>query len=231
MKMSTSTPEETGRRLGRPPRVTSARIAEAALEVGLDRATIRTVAEHLGMSVPGLRHHVRTREDLLAMAAAHSMAGLSLPPSEGRPWDAWLLDYARFVYEALVAQPELIGQITAGRVDTLRQAQHIEQVLVVLTGAGFEVAEAFAAYAELMSVVTGAAVTEIGRRASLAAGHPRVDDLRRAVGALGRDAVPLAAALLDTGDGDGDGDGEPDPFDAARRAVAALRNGRSAENL
>ena len=119
-------------RVGRPPTVTSAEIAEAALAVGLDRATVRNVADHLGMSVPGLYHHVRTREELLAMAAAHSLGALELPAYHGQEWTEWLLDYARFVYDALVAQPEIIGQVLAGTVNTLRAAQHLEGFFEVL---------------------------------------------------------------------------------------------------
>src|SRR6478609_10318219 len=100
---ASETPSET-RRVGRPPRVTTDQIAEAALAIGLDHATVRTVAEHLGMSVPGLRYYVRTREELLAMAAAHGLGELPLPVDEGQPWTEWLVDYSRFVYDALVAQ-------------------------------------------------------------------------------------------------------------------------------
>src|SRR5438045_8313367 len=112
-------------RVGRPPTVTSAEIAEAALAVGLDRATVRNVADHLGMSVPGLYHHVRTREELLAMAAAHSLGALELPAYHGQEWTEWLLDYARFVYDALVAQPEIIGQVLAGAGDAPRGGERL----------------------------------------------------------------------------------------------------------
>ena len=82
MKMSTSSADRP--KLGRPPKVTREQIAEAALEIGLERATVRTVAEHLGMSVPGLYHHVGTREELVAMAAAHSLEALRLPEHDDR---------------------------------------------------------------------------------------------------------------------------------------------------
>src|SRR5215469_9115022 len=118
-------------RLGRPPKVTTAQIADAALAIGLDRATVRNVADHLGMSVPGLYHHVRSREELLAMAAAHSLGALDLPEDRGQPWDEWLLDYARFVYDALVAEPQIIGQVIAGTANTLREAQHLERLFEV----------------------------------------------------------------------------------------------------
>jgi len=211
------------KRLGRPPRVTPAQIAEAALAIGLEQATIRNVAERLGMSVPGLYHHVRTRDDLLAMAAAHSLGELPLPEDHGQPWTDWLLEYARFVYDALVAQPEIVGQIVGGTYNTIRQAQHLEQIFAVLTARGFTVAEADLAQRQLVAAVSGAAVSEISLRAMVAAGHPRRDDLRRAVHVLGPSVVPRVDELVN-------GAGPeiwPDLFETVRLVVSAMAVARA----
>lgn len=204
-------------RLGRPPRVSPAQIAEAALAIGLDRATIRNVAERLGMSVPGLYHHVRTREQLLAMAAAHGLGALELPDDRGRPLGVWLEEYTRFVHDALVAQPELIGQILAGTVNTMRQAQHLERFFAVLGTHGIGVAKAYAAYAQLMTAVTGAAATTIGHRAAADAGHRPMVDLRRAADAQDLPQVHELVRLRS-----GRGAPEPDPFAAVRIVIDAV---------
>jgi len=231
------------KRLGRPPRVTPAQIAEAALAIGLDQATIRNVAERLDMSVPGLYHHVRTREELLAMAAAHSLGALPLPEDHGQPWTEWLLEYGRFVFDALVAQPEIVGQILAGTYSTVRLAQHLEQIFAVLTAQGFTVAEADVARRRLMDAVNGAAVAEIGRRAMEEAGHSWTDDVRRAVQALGPSTVPLVAELLGSGrsattaspsrTGRGTSrptsPAEPDSFATVRLVVDAMAAARTSE--
>jgi AcrR family transcriptional regulator len=215
--------QPVSKRLGRPPRVTPAQIAEAALAIGLDQATVRNVAERLGMSVPGLYHHVRTREDLLAMAAAHSLGQVPLPGDHGQPWDEWLLDYGRFVYDALVAQPEVIGQILAGTYNTIRMAQHLERIFGVLTARGFTVDEAYEAQNRLTAAVTGAAAAEVGRRAMVDAGHPRFDDLARAVQALGPTTVPLVDELV----GGRDRRAPSDPFDTVRLVVDAMAAARA----
>jgi AcrR family transcriptional regulator len=185
----------TPSRVGRPPRVTRAEIADAALSIGLDRATIRNVAAKLHMSVPGLYHHVRTRDDLLALAAAHSLGAVQLPADTGQSMTDWLTAYARFVYDALVAQPELVGQILAGTVNTMRQAQHLERFFEVLTARGATTDDAYRAYELLMAAVIGAAASAIGHAAATGAGHPPDVDLRRAAEAFGADQVPLVAAL------------------------------------
>jgi AcrR family transcriptional regulator len=208
------------RKVGRPSRVSTADIAEAALAIGLDRATVRNVAERLGMSVPGLYHHVRTREELLAVAVAHSLGALELPRDAGQPLAEWLEEYARFVYDALVAEPELVGQILAGTIDTLRLAQHLERFLSVVTTRGFTVAQAYELYEHLTSAVTGAAASAIGRRAAASAGHGAMADLRLAAKAHGADEVPLVHRLVRSRNGRGAR--EPDPFAVVRVVIDAL---------
>ncbi len=204
------------KRTGRPARVTTAQIAEAALDLGLENATIRNVAERLQMSVPGLYHHVQTREDLLAIAAAHSLGALELPEHEGSDLGDWLTRYARFVFDALVAQPELIGQIIAGSVNTMRLAQHLECFLEVFSNHGWSPQDAYDAYGMLTATVTGAAAQAIGLRAADSAGHSNSDDLRRAAQALGPDETPLVSKLLRGRHR------EPEPFKAIDAAIVAI---------
>ena len=69
-------------KIGRPARIDRAMIARAAYEIGLDRVTMKAVADHLGVSVPGLYHHVQGRDDLMRLGAEYSAAQLHDP---GRP--------------------------------------------------------------------------------------------------------------------------------------------------
>ena len=57
--------EPERKRIGRPPRIDLAAIADAVLVIGFDDVTMRRVADHLGVSVPGLYHYVKGRDDLL----------------------------------------------------------------------------------------------------------------------------------------------------------------------
>jgi hypothetical protein len=166
---------------------------------------------------------VRTREELLAMAAAHSMGRLPLPPDRGQPWDRWLLEYGRFVYDALVEQPQIIGQMLSGSYNTVRMVQHLEGVFSVLTSRGFTVAETEAARRRLFHAVTGAAVAEVSRRASESAGHVPLDDLNRAAAALGPDSVPLVHEFLRSKAASV----REEPFDAVQRTVEAMRAERA----
>ena len=54
------------RKAGRPPRISRAMIAQAAHELGLEGLTLKAVADHLGVSVAALYHHVSGKDDLHA---------------------------------------------------------------------------------------------------------------------------------------------------------------------
>lgn len=130
------------------------------------------------------------------MASAHSLDELPLPEDTGQPATEWLRAYARFVFDALVANPQIVGQVMAGTVSTVRLAQHLEAFIGVLERRGFTPAAAYEAYHDLSAAVLGAAVVAIGQRAEVAAGHRRLDDLALAANALGADEVPHVTALV-----------------------------------
>ncbi|MGH8978055.1 MAG: TetR/AcrR family transcriptional regulator, partial [Acidimicrobiia bacterium] len=106
-----STPAFADRpKVGRPARLNRAMIARAAYEVGLDQVTRKGVADRLGVSVPGLYHHVEGRDDLMRLAAEYSASQMELPVDHGQHWAEWLLECARYSHDAFVAQPALLAQ-------------------------------------------------------------------------------------------------------------------------
>ncbi len=171
------------RRPGRPARLDQATIAEAALEIGLERASMREVAERLGVSVAGLYHHVANRQELLRLAAERSMGRLALPEDRGQHWSAWLREWARYSRGAFVADPALFIQYVSGALDPERLVEVIDGALEVLTRQGFEPAEALAAFDAAGWVAVGAAVETIRQRAALEAGRPLAAEVHRILAA------------------------------------------------
>jgi AcrR family transcriptional regulator len=155
---------------GRPPRVDRDAIAVAALEIGLEHVSVRAVADRLGMSVPGLYHHVNGRDDIVQLAVEHSMRDLPLPDDSGQHWSLWLWDYARFVHDALVDDPEIIGHLLAGEINVEREAEHRHRVVALLRSRGFTTPEAEAAYRDVQTGALGAAADDVLRRATTARG-------------------------------------------------------------
>src|SRR6478736_6140386 len=118
----------TPRPVGRPARIDRDAIARAVIEIGFDDATMKRVAEHLGVSVPGLYYYVRGRDDLLRLAAELSLANVPMPVDEGQHWARWLREWARYTRSSM-AEPELMELYRSGGVDTDRMVDVIGSTL------------------------------------------------------------------------------------------------------
>jgi AcrR family transcriptional regulator len=190
-------------KIGRPAKLDRSMIARAAFEVGLDRVTMKAVAERLGVSVPGLYHHVEGRDDLMRLGAEYSAAQIEVPVDRGQHWTAWLLEWARYSHDAFVAQPALLGQFLNGSLGLERMVTHVDAVVGVLTRQGFTPVEAADAYDAVSECALGAAVTEIRRTESARAGRPIVAEYHRVLALEPADALPnlrsLVGALDDPG--------------------------------
>lgn len=62
-------PPVKARGRGRPARISRERIARAALEIGIDKATVTALAAHLGVDHSSLYRYVTGREEIVAFAA------------------------------------------------------------------------------------------------------------------------------------------------------------------
>jgi AcrR family transcriptional regulator len=150
-------------RMGRRPRIDRMMIARAANEVGLDKLTMKGVADVLGVSVAGLYHHVKGRDELIRLGAEYSAARIPIPIDHGQHWTSWLLEWAHYVHGAFVTQPALLGQFLNGSIAVDRMASDMDAVFGVLSSQGFSPIEALEAYALVNDCAIGAAVAEIRR--------------------------------------------------------------------
>lgn len=154
-----SAPE--GPRIGRPARIDRDAIARAVLEIGVDDATIKRVAAHLGVSVPGLYYYVRGRDDLLRLAAELTLARTEPPVYEGQHWARWLREWARHTRSSMAANPTLLEQYLAGGLADGRIFASIGIVVEVLTDAGLAPEAAVAAWGVVGAVALGSAVQDV----------------------------------------------------------------------
>ena len=118
-------------RRGRPARIDAASIADAALDIGIAEATMRDVADRLGVSLPGLYHHVKGRDDLIRLAATRAVALAVRPVYDGQPWDRWLREWATFIRTVFGDEPELLTHYLSGAIED-EQMEIISDVLEVL---------------------------------------------------------------------------------------------------
>jgi AcrR family transcriptional regulator len=161
---------QSNSKAGRKPKVSREQIARSALSLGLENATIRSVAKNLRMSVPGLYHHVRTREDLLALAFEYATpfeSKLDHLPSLG----AFLEAYARKVYASFVEHPTMVSVVASGDYVHTGYPGHFDWFLVTAGEFGLTHEQAYAAMCHLVSATIGAAMIEAGDRAMEKQGH------------------------------------------------------------
>jgi AcrR family transcriptional regulator len=153
-------PERKGK-VGRPARLDREMIARAASEIGLDNVTMKSVAEKLGVSVPGLYHHVEGRDDLMRLATEYSTARIRFPGDRGQEWPEFLMEWARHMFDAFVAQPEILNQFWKGSSGVDRMVDHVDAVIGFLTQQGFSEIEALEAYSLVSRLVIGATMHNV----------------------------------------------------------------------
>jgi len=183
-------------RVGRPARIDRVAIADAVLEVGLDGISMKAVADHLGVSVQGLYHHVRNRRELLVLAAERSISRLSAPEDCGQHWDEWLREWARHVYLSFVEEPEVLSQYLTGALRWEPMVSVVDSVIQVLGRAGFDPHDAMNAFNTVARYAIGAAAHELRDRGAAAEGRSTTVELHRMVATRPPEELAGVRALL-----------------------------------
>lgn len=186
----------TRRKVGRPARLTRELVAEAAHEVGFENLTMRTVADHLGVSVPGLYHYVRNKEDLLRLAAEVSSGRMQLPEDHGQHWAVWLYECAVHNRRAFVAEPGLLKQFVDGAIGADKNSDSMDTVLGTLVRQGFTIHEARLAYGLISEFAIGAAVSTIRERLAAVEGRPTLAEFHRVLAVRDPGELPHIRALV-----------------------------------
>jgi AcrR family transcriptional regulator len=168
-----------GPRRGRPPRIDRAAITQAAAGIPLSDLSLRSVADRLGVSVPGLYHYVQGRDELFALAAEQSVRRLPLPVDRDQHWAVWLYEWAVYTRSAFVSDPGLLKQYTDGAIGVEVMAGNIDAALALCVRQGFSASEALNAYHLVQECALGAAVSQIREDQERAEGRPFHRELRR----------------------------------------------------
>jgi AcrR family transcriptional regulator len=192
---SSAAPDERPR-VGRPPRISRQAIAAAAHDLGLDRLTLKAVADHLGVSIAALYHHVSGKDDLMRLAAEYSATKVPLPVDTGQHWALWLLEWARYNRDAFLAQPGLLAQYLEGAISAESIAGNVDVILGLLVRQGFSITDAHAAYDLVTSCAIGTAVGVIREREAAKVGRSAVSEHRRVLAGAGDDELPYLRQLL-----------------------------------
>lgn len=160
-------------KIGRPPKVTRQDIVDAALRIGLEKANVRTVADELGMSLPGLHYYVRSRDDLFDLVFEAIFGKLAeLVDAADGDLRGLLTQFARSMFDVFSLHPEAIATVYTGRsVASSNIPAVIERVIARGVAVGLSASQAFEIFRRLCAATIGAAVLEASDRAVAAAGN------------------------------------------------------------
>lgn len=184
-------------RVGRPPRINRQMIAEAAHELGLDGLTLRRVADHLGVSIAALYHHVSSKDDLMRLAAELSASKVPLPQDRGQHWAVWLYEWAAYNRDAFLAEPGLLAQYLEGAISAEAIAGHVDAILGLLVRQGFSILDANAAYEAVTACALGTVVGTIREREAAEAGRTVLAAHRQVLDRARPGDLPYLRRLVD----------------------------------
>ncbi|WP_454790212.1 TetR family transcriptional regulator [Mycolicibacterium lutetiense] len=193
-----SSNELTPRR-GRPPRIDQSAIVAAVLEIGSENVTMRRVAEHLGISLPGLYHHVKNQDDLLRLAAESALVMSPPPRYTGEHWATWMRSYACYIRTVLASEPALVEKFVTGGVRDEMEMECNGDAVEALAEHGLAPDDAMAVWAAVSAMAIGS-VTEAHREHLHAEnGQPWLARIFRLTAKRSASAYPTLRAVAESG--------------------------------
>jgi AcrR family transcriptional regulator len=150
--------------------LTRERIVATALRLadrdGLERASLRRVADELGVTPMALYRHVASKEDLLDGMADLLYAELEEPGAAGDWWED-LATLARATRRSLRKHPGAVSLFSRPIAGPYGQ-RLVDRLLGALRRGGFYEPEALELHEQLTQMVFGLILPELGRRRSRA---------------------------------------------------------------
>ncbi|SCM76197.1 conserved hypothetical protein [uncultured Pleomorphomonas sp.] len=151
--------DPAGRRsAGRPPRVTREAIAEAALRLGPDRATLMTIGRALGVDHSTLYRHVKGRDDLMSAAVDRALDGVGWQRGAAEDWRAYLVRVSETVWDLYERYPGVAETIRALEATPPSVVHAFAAMCDELAGAGFSGSDAMLVVDSIMDMTNDSAV-------------------------------------------------------------------------
>ena len=193
---SRTEPARAAARVGRPPRVTVQAIVAAALEIGLEKVTLKQIADQLGVAQATLYRHVNNRDELLRLAAFQLTLQRQLPGAANAHWSDLAVRYAESLYEAFLTEPQLISQLLKGELGPHAEVDVLEQFLGAICQHGFNELEGVQLFHAIGMISIGAAAGAIGQKSAKAAGKNWNEAMRRTLTERDESELPQVRRVL-----------------------------------
>lgn len=151
MQDSSATPAK--RKRGRPSLISRERIARAALEIGVEKATIPVIATHLGVDHSSLYHHVKGRDEIISLAAEIAVKELDWRPPKPTTWKEELIVLTDSIWALYERNPGLAEAFHRAEVAPTTGIRAFAESVARLQARGFPLAEAVVAVDMLVDMV------------------------------------------------------------------------------
>lgn len=157
--------EQARPRVGRPPRLNTDKVVDAAIEAadehGLDGLSMPKLARHLGVGTMTVYSYVENKQDLLDRMAARIFATLTIADAED--WQTQVEAFFTDFREAALAHPTLAGLLASGRVTIPAVFDILETLLTKMNEDGISIDEAVRTFYAALTYTIGYVVWEIPR--------------------------------------------------------------------
>lgn len=157
--------EQSRARIGRPPRLDTATVIGAAIELadknGLDELSMPKLARRLGVGTMTVYSYVDNKQDLLDQMAARMFAEIAIADVED--WQTQLQAFFSDFRQAALAHPTLAGLLASGRVTIPAVFDILEIILTKMTDDGIPVEDAVRTFYAALSYTIGYVLWEIPR--------------------------------------------------------------------
>ncbi len=144
-------------RRGRPPSLTEAQIAEAAIElcnrVGFEALTMRGLASELAVPVMTLYNYVPNKSALFDLISDHLLRPIPIPPADSGSWDERMRALQRSTRDVVGRHIGL--RFGTGVGQSAEAARLADGAMAILADAGFTPEQAELAFAVVFTFMLG----------------------------------------------------------------------------
>ncbi|MER6220736.1 TetR/AcrR family transcriptional regulator C-terminal domain-containing protein [Streptomyces sp900105755] len=132
-------------------------------EGGIESLTMRRLGSRLGITAAALYWHVKSRHDLLLLAADTVWGQTPLPALDGLEWRPALLAMADNLRSMLLRHPWLLAAMTVQPLDGPARDRHDEHLLALCEASGLTGRDAEQAAQSVVTFAIGAALAATPR--------------------------------------------------------------------
>lgn len=158
-------PSRTKKQAGRPRLLTTEKILDVAIELGLDGLTMTTIADRLSVSIGMLYGYISNRDELIKLAEERIIQDYEYPTDIGQHWTVYMAENAVAWFRFFTGPGEFLVRYIGGRGGPAAEIDRFEYGIAALEKQGFEPHKSLLLQRQLGEIVMGGAVTDVRTRA------------------------------------------------------------------